>query len=134
MLVVTACRCWPSSRTTATWRGDTVFWLKYFLSSQSAILWMSMLFFMSTAFYWIGMFARGPAAALEGLGSKLPGGRHAGAGGHHGALVRGLPDRPDIGHIPVSNLYEVFVLFSWITACSTCTTRRSTRPAPWVPS
>jgi hypothetical protein len=52
-------------------RGDTVFWLKYFLSSQSAILWMSMLFFMSTAFYWIGMFARGPAAALEGLGSKL---------------------------------------------------------------
>jgi len=32
-------------------RADTVFWLKYFLSSQSAILWMSMLFFMSTAFY-----------------------------------------------------------------------------------
>jgi cytochrome c-type biogenesis protein CcsB len=23
---------------------------------------------------------------------------------------------PDIGHIPVSNLYEVFVLFSWLTA------------------
>src|SRR5690606_30938761 len=23
---------------------------------------------------------------------------------------------PDIGHIPVSNLYEVFVLFAWITA------------------
>jgi hypothetical protein len=42
-----------------------VFGLKYFLSSQSAILWMSMLFFMSTAFYWIGMFARGPAAALR---------------------------------------------------------------------
>ena len=40
-------------------RGETVFGLKYFLSSQSAILWMSMLFFMSTAFYWIGMFSRG---------------------------------------------------------------------------
>ena len=30
-------------------RADTVFGLKYFLSSQSAILWMSVLFFMSTA-------------------------------------------------------------------------------------
>ena len=37
-------------------RADTVFWLKYFLSSQSAILWMSVLFFMSTLFYWIGFF------------------------------------------------------------------------------
>jgi hypothetical protein len=39
-------------------RAEQVFWLKYFLSSQSAILWMSMLFFMSTVFYWIGMFAQ----------------------------------------------------------------------------
>ena len=37
-------------------RAETVFGLKYFLSSQSAILWMSMLFCMSTAFYWIGLF------------------------------------------------------------------------------
>ena len=37
-------------------RADSVFWLKYFLSSQSAILWMSVLFFMSTAFYWLGFF------------------------------------------------------------------------------
>ena len=37
-------------------RADTVFWLKYFLSSQSAILWMSVLFFMSTIFYWLGFF------------------------------------------------------------------------------
>ena len=35
-------------------RAETVFWLKYFLSSQSAILWMSVLFFMSTGFYWLG--------------------------------------------------------------------------------
>jgi len=52
-------------------RADTVFWLKYFLSSQSAILWMSMLFFMSTAFYWVGMFARGQADTMERLGSGL---------------------------------------------------------------
>ena len=36
-------------------RADQVFWLKYFISSQSAILWMSMVFFISTAFYWAGM-------------------------------------------------------------------------------
>ena len=98
-------------------RGDTVFWLKYFLSSQSAILWMSVLFFMSTIFYWIGMFARGPAAALEGLGSKLA--WVAVTLALVGTLVRwyeGYQIGPDIGHIPVSNLYEVFVLFSWITA------------------
>ena len=52
-------------------RADEVFWLKYFLSSQSAILWMSVLFFMSTAFYWIGMFGRGQAAAMERIGTQL---------------------------------------------------------------
>ncbi|HRL30253.1 MAG TPA: c-type cytochrome biogenesis protein CcsB, partial [Ottowia sp.] len=52
-------------------RADSVFLLKYFLSSQSAILWMSMLFFMSTAFYWGGMAIRGQQDALEGLGSKI---------------------------------------------------------------
>jgi len=52
-------------------RAESVFWLKYFLSSQSAILWMSMLFFMATAFYWLGMFGRGQSAALEMIGSRL---------------------------------------------------------------
>jgi cytochrome c-type biogenesis protein CcsB len=36
-----------------------------------------------------------------------------------GTMVRwyeGYLMGPDIGHIPVSNLYEVFVLFSWMTA------------------
>jgi ABC-type transport system involved in cytochrome c biogenesis permease subunit len=98
-------------------RADTVFWLKYFLSSQSAILWMSMMFFMSTAFYWIGMFRAGQAVAMEGMGSQtgLGGGGH-GPDRHHGALVRELPDRPGCRPHPVSNLYEVFVLFCWMTA------------------
>ena len=52
-------------------RAETVFWLKYFLSSQSAILWMSMIVFMSTVFYWIGMFARKQSGTFEGIGSKL---------------------------------------------------------------
>ena len=98
-------------------RGDTVFWLKYFLSSQSAILWMSMIFFMSTVFYWGGMFIRSQQDALEGLGSKLA---WVAVGlALIGTMVRWYESHqigPDIGHIPVSNLYEVFVMFCWMTA------------------
>jgi cytochrome c-type biogenesis protein CcsB len=98
-------------------RAETVFWLKYFLSSQSAILWMCMLFFMSTAFYWIGMVARGQADAMERIGSRLA--LAAVTMALVGTMVRWWESYligPDIGHIPVSNLYEVFVLFCWMTA------------------
>jgi cytochrome c-type biogenesis protein CcsB len=97
-------------------RADTVFWLKYFLSSQSAILWMSMLFFMSTIFYWIGMFARGESDTMATLGSRLA--WVAVGMALVGTLVRWYESYllgADIGHIPVSNLYEVFVLFCWMT-------------------
>ncbi|MBE7366362.1 c-type cytochrome biogenesis protein CcsB [Ramlibacter pallidus] len=97
-------------------RADSVFWLKYFLSSQSAILWMSVLFVMSTAFYWFGMFARGQAATMEAIGSKLA--WVAVGMALIGTMVRWYESYllgPDIGHIPVSNLYEVFVLFCWMT-------------------
>jgi hypothetical protein len=53
---------------------DRVFLLKYFLSSQSAILWMSVLFFMSTAFYWIGLLVSsrsGHHNTAQKLGSQL---------------------------------------------------------------
>ena len=98
-------------------RADAVFWLKYFLSSQSAILWMSMLFFMSTAFYWVGMFARGQGPTMERLGSGIAWAAVVMA--LVGTMVRWYESHqigPDIGHIPVSNLYEVFVLFCWMTA------------------
>ncbi|WP_332814242.1 c-type cytochrome biogenesis protein CcsB [Ramlibacter sp.] len=98
-------------------RADEVFWLKYFLSSQSAILWMSMLFFMSTAFYWIGMAGRGESGTLERLGSRLAWAAVALA--LVGTMVRWWESYligPDVGHIPVSNLYEVFVMFCWMTA------------------
>ena len=52
-------------------RAEQVFWLKYFLSSQSAILWMCMLFFISTVFYWAGMLIRGQGDAMERLGSAI---------------------------------------------------------------
>jgi len=98
-------------------RADNVFWLKYFLSSQSAILWMSVLFFMSTGFYWLGMVGRSQADAMERIGSRIA--WVAVSMALIGTMVRWYESYligPDIGHIPVSNLYEVFVLFCWLTA------------------
>ena len=97
-------------------RADQVFLLKYFLSSQSAILWMSMLFFMSTLFYWVGMATRA-GSAFEGIGSRLAWAAVTLA--LVGTMVRWYESHQiglGIGHIPVSNLYEVFVLFCWLTA------------------
>lgn len=97
-------------------RADQVFLLKYFLSSQSAILWMSVLFFMSTLFYWVGMFSR-DGNTFEGLGSRLA--WIAVTLALVGTMVRWYESHQigaGIGHIPVSNLYEVFVLFCWMTA------------------
>lgn len=97
-------------------RADQAFMLKYFISSQSAILWMSVLFFMSTLFYWVGMFTRA-GDTFEVLGSRLT--WVAVTLALIGTMVRWYESHqigPDIGHIPVSNLYEVFVLFCWMTA------------------
>ena len=97
-------------------RADQVFLLKYFLSSQSAILWMSVLFFMSTLFYWVGMATRA-GQAFEALGSRLAWAAVTLA--LVGTMVRWYESHQigvGIGHIPVSNLYEVFVLFCWLTA------------------
>jgi cytochrome c-type biogenesis protein CcsB len=98
-------------------RAEQVFWLKYFLSSQSAILWMSMVFFISTVFYWAGMFIRGQGDTLETLGSRMAWVGVALA--LIGTMVRWYESYligADVGHIPVSNLYEVFVMFCWMTA------------------
>jgi cytochrome c-type biogenesis protein CcsB len=91
------------------------FFLKYMLSSQSAVLWMSVFFFLSTLFYWGGMIARSDVGFS--IGSKL-----CWAGvifGFTGMLVRWYESYllgADVGHIPISNLYEVFILFCMITA------------------
>jgi cytochrome c-type biogenesis protein CcsB len=94
-------------------RAETVFFLKYLFSSQSAILWMCALFVLATVCYWIGIFSNTAAW----MGSTLTWG--AVYAGTTGMLVRWREGHllgPDIGHIPVSNLYEVFVLFALITA------------------
>ena len=98
-------------------RSETVFGLKYFLSSQSAILWMSVLFFLSTIFYWIGLLSKGEGSALAVVGTRLT--WLAVTMALVGTMARWYESYligPDIGHIPVSNLYEVFVLFAWMTA------------------
>ncbi|MGB5108372.1 MAG: c-type cytochrome biogenesis protein CcsB [Formosimonas sp.] len=96
-------------------RGDKVFWLKYMLASQPAVLWMSVLFVLSTLLYWVNLFV--PRETIGWLASRLA----------YAALTLGLVALmvrwhesyligADVGHIPVSNLYEVFILFSLMTA------------------
>lgn len=95
--------------------GEQVFLLRTLFASQPAILWMAALFFVATACYWIGMLARSATAGW--LGTALTWG--AVFAGLHGLFVRWHESYligADVGHIPISNLYEVFVLFSLITA------------------
>jgi len=91
------------------------FFLRFLVSSQSAIMWMSALYVLATVTYFIAFFARsefsGKVASVMTWSAT--------AMGLVGLMVRwretylvGL----DVGHIPVSNLYEVFILFSIITA------------------
>jgi len=94
------------------------FFLKYLLSSQSAILWMSFLFGLSTVFHWGGLLSRSDFGGA--VGSRLC--WAAILMGFIGLMVRWYESYllgADIGHIPVSNLYEVFVLFCLITALFT---------------
>lgn len=96
-------------------RGQSAFWLKYVLASQSAVLWMCVLFILATLVYWLGLLRRAPS--LLAIGSGLT---WAAAGAALIALLVRWHESwligPDIGHIPVSNLYEVFILFCLITA------------------
>ena len=96
-------------------RADQAFLLKYFLSSQSAILWMSALLVLSTLFYWLGLLFR--SASSSAIASRLC--WTAVLLGFTGMMVRWYESYligTDVGHIPISNLYEVFVLFCMITS------------------
>jgi cytochrome c-type biogenesis protein CcsB len=95
--------------------GTKKFWMRMMLSSQSAVLWMSVMFVISTVFYWIGFIGR--SAAASSIASKLC--WAAVVLGWTAMMVRWYESYligADVGHIPVSNLYEVFILFSLITA------------------
>ena len=95
-------------------RADQAFLLKYFLSSQSAIMWMSVCFFLATGCYWGGVLTGSGFAARSGSTLAWT----AVFLGLTGMMVRWYESYllgSDIGHIPISNLYEVFVLFSLVT-------------------
>lgn len=91
------------------------FLLKYFLESQAAFMWMSSLYVLATFAYFAALLGRSEftgktATALTWIATTM---------GLTGLLVRWRESYllgADIGHIPVSNLYEVFILFALITA------------------
>jgi cytochrome c-type biogenesis protein CcsB len=96
-------------------RATQVFLLKFLFSSQSAIMWMNVLFILAMTTYWLALFKRsefiGEVATVLTWVAVLF--------GFVGLMVRWYESyliAPDVGHIPVSNLYEVFVLFCLITA------------------
>ena len=96
-------------------RATQAFFLKFLISSQSAIMWMNVLFVMAMLTYWFAMFKRseftGKVASALTWSAVLM--------GFVGLMVRWYESyliAPDVGHIPISNLYEVFILFCLITS------------------
>jgi len=93
----------------------STFLFKFFLSSTSAVMWMSALYVLATLTYFIALFSRSDfsanvASRMTWMGTAM---------GLVGLMVRWRESyliNFDFGHIPVSNLYEVFILFSIITA------------------
>jgi cytochrome c-type biogenesis protein CcsB len=62
------------------------------------------------------MFSQGQSAAMSAIGSRMA--WVAVGMALIGTLVRWYESYlvgPDVGHIPVSNLYEVFIMFCWMT-------------------
>lgn len=97
------------------------FLLKYFLSSQSAIMWQCAFVFFALFAYIAGavlaQHRQTETNTLLGMGTAF--GWISAVAGFTGLLIRWHESyllRPDAGHIPVSNLYEVFILFLVITA------------------
>ena len=94
--------------------GQSDFFLNYLLSSQAAIMWMCALFLAATPVYFAGLLLRAPF--LERVGTALT--WLASGAGLVGLLVRWWESyliAPEVGRIPVTNLYEVFVLFAFTT-------------------
>jgi len=92
-----------------------VFFLKFLIGSQTAVMWMNVLFVLAMLTYWFALFARSAftgkvATSLTWTAILM---------GFVGLMVRWYESyliAPDVGHIPLSNLYEVFILFCLITS------------------
>lgn len=96
-------------------KATQLFLLKFLISSQSAVMWMNVLFVLAMVTYWFALYKRSDfsgkfASALTWSAVFF---------GFVGLMVRWYESyliAPDVGHIPISNLYEVFILFCLITA------------------
>ncbi len=92
------------------------FLLKYILESQAAFMWMSALYVLATVTYFVALFGRSEFAGQTATALTWS----ATVMGLTGLLVRWRESYyllgADVGYIPVSNLYEVFILFALITA------------------
>jgi len=96
-------------------RAEEVFLLKYLISSQSAVMWMNVMFMLAMLTYWLSLFSRSEfagkvASSFTWIAVLM---------GFVGLMVRWYETylvAPDVGYIPISNLYEVFILFCLITA------------------
>jgi cytochrome c-type biogenesis protein CcsB len=79
------------------------------------VMWMNVLFVLAMLVYWFALFKRSDfsgkfASALTWVAVLM---------GFVGLMVRWYESyliAPDVGHIPISNLYEVFILFCLITS------------------
>ncbi|PPD57034.1 MAG: c-type cytochrome biogenesis protein CcsB [Methylotenera sp.] len=96
-------------------RASEAFLLKFLISSQSAVMWMNVLFILAMFTYWFALYKRSDFAGR--VASALT--WSAVLFGFVGLMVRWYESyliAPDVGHIPISNLYEVFILFCLITS------------------
>ena len=96
-------------------RMDQTFFLQYLISSQAAIMWMCTFLVLATVSYWAGLLGRSEFALQAGTWLTWT----AMLMGFTGLMVRWYESyliSPSVGHIPISNLYEVFVLFCLVTS------------------
>lgn len=114
-VVVALVALFAISRYPALNAASSDFFLNYLVSSPSAIMWMCALIPAATLTYFAGLLAR--SGFTEKVASAL---MWSGAGaGLIALLVRWWESyliAPDAGRIPVTNLYEVFILFTVITS------------------
>lgn len=93
---------------------EKAFFLKYLVSSQAAIMWMGVLVIFATFTYFFGLFKQSEFVYKTSTFLAWT----AAMFGFIGMMVRWYESylvNVDYGHIPVSSLYEVFILFIVMT-------------------
>lgn len=94
---------------------EQAFFLKYLISSQSAIMWMNALIILAMVTYFLALYQKSEYTGKVATGMVWS----AAVFGLIGMMVRWRESyliSYDYGHIPVSSLYEVFILFVVMTA------------------